>query len=168
MVETIDSIEFATRKQKEQLHHLYCVKKSSIRTIANLFDQTSEWVEEKLVQHDIPLRKKSLEPRRGNGRNETYGYIRIKVNGAWVLEHRYVWEQIHGPLPKGWVVHHINGNKSDNRPTNLLGLPKGEHSPEATGLIRVRISRIVELEDKVAQLEGLIEAYEELICSPSL
>jgi hypothetical protein len=36
-----------------------------------------------------------------------------------VLEHRYVWEQAHGPLPDGATLHHKNGNRLDNRLENL-------------------------------------------------
>lgn len=33
--------------------------------------------------------------------------------------HRYVWEKEVGQIPKGFHVHHINGNKADNRIENL-------------------------------------------------
>lgn len=33
--------------------------------------------------------------------------------------HRYVWEKEVGTIPKGFHVHHLNGDKSDNRIENL-------------------------------------------------
>ena len=57
------------------------------------------------------------------------GYVHIRdSNGKWVLEHRLVWEQHYGPLSLGWVVHHINGNKHDNRIENLLAMPADLHT----------------------------------------
>jgi HNH endonuclease len=57
------------------------------------------------------------------GRAEmTYdGYIRVWVapGRPRQYEHRYVWEQAHGPIPAGYHVHHKNGHKTDNRLENL-------------------------------------------------
>jgi hypothetical protein len=51
------------------------------------------------------------------------GYVRIRVDAPngnqWRLEHRVVWEQAHGPIPKGGIIHHVNHIRSDNRIENL-------------------------------------------------
>jgi hypothetical protein len=73
-------------------------------------------------------------PRRAQGAS-TYPYVndrgyrvvRHPRTGRSVLEHRFVYEQTHGTLLPGWNVHHINGNKLDNSPSNLKALPRCEH-----------------------------------------
>ena len=35
------------------------------------------------------------------------------------MEHRIVWTEVNGKIPKGMCIHHINGNKVDNRLENL-------------------------------------------------
>lgn len=62
------------------------------------------------------------------------GYIRVYVPGhptaavdGYALEHRYV---LHGAgiaVPRGWHVHHLNGNKADNRLENLAVLTESAH-----------------------------------------
>ncbi|BCO11479.1 hypothetical protein GEOBRER4_n2798 [Citrifermentans bremense] len=43
-------------------------------------------------------------------------------------EHILVWERWHRKeVPRGWVIHHINENPSDNDPLNLIALPKRLH-----------------------------------------
>lgn len=47
---------------------------------------------------------------------------------GYVLEHILIWETVHNKrLPKGWVIHHLNGIKTDNRPSNLKALPYTKH-----------------------------------------
>jgi len=43
------------------------------------------------------------------------------------LLHRVFWESRNGPIPAGYVIHHINGNGYDNRIENLEMLSAGEH-----------------------------------------
>lgn len=63
------------------------------------------------------------------------GYILIRVSRLepffsqqMVPEQKYIWEQVYGTLPQGWVIHHINGVKTDNRLENLVAMPKASHN----------------------------------------
>lgn len=64
-----------------------------------------------------------------------YRYKKIKLSdGSTIDEHRLVWEQAHGPIPKGMVIHHKNGDGRDNRLSNLELCSRSEHyhrHPEA-------------------------------------
>lgn len=58
--------------------------------------------------------------RAGNvaGNKQSNGYWRVGRNNR-TLAHRIVWEIFNGPIPDGWVVDHLDGNRSNNRITNL-------------------------------------------------
>lgn len=42
-------------------------------------------------------------------------------------EHRVFWEETYGPIPEGHVIHHIDGNPSNNALDNLACLTNAEH-----------------------------------------
>lgn len=46
---------------------------------------------------------------------------------GWVREHRKVWYETYGPIPNSFVIHHINGDKTDNRIENLKCVSRAEH-----------------------------------------
>jgi HNH endonuclease len=66
------------------------------------------------------------------------GYRRISVNGRLWLEHVLVWERTHGrSVPAGHDVHHVDGDKLNNDPSNLLLLTKLEHKRIHSGCVLV-------------------------------
>lgn len=60
-----------------------------------------------------------------------------KPSGSYIVQgvqalHQEIWKANNGggPIPEGWHVHHANHDYSDNRPENLVCLPKGDHHAE--------------------------------------
>lgn len=42
--------------------------------------------------------------------------------------HREVWAAINGPIPVGYDIHHLDGDKCNNQPKNLVCITRSEHS----------------------------------------
>jgi len=56
------------------------------------------------------------------------GYLRGTIPGRRITIQKYVWEKMNGPVPTGFVIHYIDGNKLNNSILNLELVPKSEMS----------------------------------------
>ena len=133
-----------------------CPKCGRVRWVRRLSKGT-------LCVHCVPKLKGQRHPSWSGGHKTKRGYIYVLINkddpmfsmsrNGWILEHRLVAaRQIGRVLKKGEVVHHINGVKSDNRPSNLLVLMTRKHNSHM--VTKDLQSQIQNLETRVTLLEA--------------
>ena len=64
--------------------------------------------------------KRGPKPKRADGCHVTRaGYLRGNLGGRLRLLHCYTWECANGRIPPGFCVHHVDGDKRNNRIENL-------------------------------------------------
>ena len=55
------------------------------------------------------------------------GYWRVGINGKMYLVHRVIYEMLHGKIPDDKQVDHIDGDPSNNSPSNLRLVSRTEN-----------------------------------------
>jgi hypothetical protein len=131
---------------KNMLSFKYEYKKISINKISREFDVSTRIVRKYLQKYEIPLRNHKESNKVSNSRENNHkwnggeknheGYKQLLIPEhphafgiGYVYEHRYIMEQHIGRFLKTKEhVHHINGNKLDNRIENLQLLSSSEHT----------------------------------------
>lgn len=58
---------------------------------------------------------------------ERRAWVKVTHPNKWVLRCRHVWEQHHGPIPKGMGIHHKDEDKLNDSIDNLELVSKARH-----------------------------------------
>lgn len=73
-----------------------------------------------------------------NGKHGNYYYHKWKEEGRYkhIILHQYIYEKVHGKLPKGMVVHHKDFNPLNNDVGNLVAVTIAEHMRIHANLVK--------------------------------
>lgn len=131
------------------LEKLYDIDKMSLPQISELTGMTAQSVWDRFKKigkilrprgeavHNSYVTGRSHSQKGENNHNwkrgyyiDRSGYVQRIVCRKQIPEHRLIWEKYHGAIPQGWVIHHLNGIKTDNRIENLAAMPRKQHSPK--------------------------------------
>lgn len=63
--------------------------------------------------------------------SERNGYLRITIRNKQYSIHRLVWETFNEPIPEGYYIDHIDGNKSNNALSNLRLVTQSDNMKNA-------------------------------------
>lgn len=94
--------------------------------------------------------------------HSTLGCYQQKHEGKWVLQHRIIMENLLGrKLTRAEKVHHINGNRKDNRIENLevyTGIYRTKENPNGVRVIDKVVNMLSLLKpDELTTIETLIK-----------
>ena len=108
---------------------------NSIQHKANRLKLSKDKEISRFIRSECELGEKNSSWK-GGRKISPQGYVLIMKKGyessdcmGYIFEHRYIAEQVMGRyLNKNEVVHHINGDKKDNKIENLKVMTNGEHT----------------------------------------
>lgn len=87
------------------------------------------------------------------------GYVEVRVAmGKFRLKHRVIWEEAHGPIPKGYIVTFIDGDKTNITLNNLQMISRVQHMANNSvvrypGHVRSTLHVISKIKKKLKEVE---------------
>lgn len=72
----------------------------------------------------------SVRVRRETHTGLNRAWVKTAEPNVWRKRAVVVWEALHGPVPRGSVVHHRDRNSLNDEPSNLQALTRKEHAAE--------------------------------------
>lgn len=66
--------------------------------------------------------------RKRPGRDDVRAWVKVAEPNAWRPRAVVEWEKAHGPVPKGYVIHHVDHDSLNDDPANLQALSRGDHA----------------------------------------
>lgn len=107
----------------------------TVKQVNAVVKRSGKWTCKKCA---VTNRNKSRSSKIGETRITEDGYVVEKTHNGWLLQHRIIMQAILGrKLSTSELVHHIDGNKSNNSKENLRIESWGEHTKHHhTGLKR--------------------------------
>jgi len=70
----------------------------------------------------------------GHERVSKDGYVEISIAETnpytgycrrYMLKHKHLWQQLHGPVPEGHILKSVDGNRLNTDPSNWILIPRG-------------------------------------------
>ena len=104
-----------------EISQLVNVGVGSVQRLVVLLRTPEEISSRKFANRSAAMRG-SKNPKYKEDRKDN-GYLCHDVDGKRLLTHR----ALYGNIPEGYVIHHIDCNKTNNDIDNLVALPIGEH-----------------------------------------
>lgn len=140
----------------EGVEELYWDKTQTMAQIAQSLGCSEATIRSRLLRGKGTRSTHETRALRENHGLTTDGYTKVKcpkhlradLNG-YVLGHILVYEENFGPIPEGYIVHHLNGIRNDNRPENLAALPWKRHRELGNTRLKAAQQRIQELEKEL-------------------
>lgn len=109
-------------------------KPSKEKPVSKIADLTKNWIKLSFnenyainIDGEVANLKTGLIVK-GSERN---GYLRISIRNKQYSIHRLVWETFNQPIPEGYYIDHIDGNKSNNALSNLRLVTQSDNMKNA-------------------------------------